>query len=91
MLKEFVERIGPVYEALSGCRSDLLRNIRNVRLVLTNLVLCANLSKLSDPDIVNPVQDLIKSVINEDVKYAKAPVELRNQRVYAVHVSGNFE
>ncbi|KAF2098960.1 hypothetical protein NA57DRAFT_39496 [Rhizodiscina lignyota] len=73
MLKEFVERIRPVYEALSGSESEVLKQIRSLCL----------------PEIVNPVEDLIKSVINEDVKYAKAPVELRNQRVYAVTAGVN--
>lgn len=30
------------------------------------------------------MQDLINSVINEDTIYAKQPLELRNQRTYAV-------
>jgi DNA mismatch repair protein MSH4 len=33
---------------------------------------------------VVPIQSLIDKVINEDTAYAKQPLELRNQRVYAV-------
>ncbi|KAF2993307.1 MutS protein msh4 [Curvularia kusanoi] len=36
------------------------------------------------PENVSPVQDLIDEVINEDTSYAKQPLELRNQRTYAV-------
>ena len=31
-----------------------------------------------------PVQELIDRVINEDTTYARQPLELRNQRTYAV-------
>jgi DNA mismatch repair protein MSH4 len=31
-----------------------------------------------------PVQELIDSVINEDTAYSRQPLELRNQRTYAV-------
>lgn len=86
MLKDFVERIRPVYEALSGCGSGVLQNIRNVKFH-TSALISANLLQLCEPEVVNPIEDLIKSVINEDVKYARAPVDLRNQRVYAVNVS----
>ncbi|KAF2280678.1 uncharacterized protein EI97DRAFT_367992 [Westerdykella ornata] len=68
MLKHFVNSVSPVYEALTGARSDMLSNIRE---------LCA-------PINVRPVQELIDSVINEDTTFAKQPLELRNQRTYAV-------
>lgn len=45
--------------------------------LLTSQQLCA-------PENVAPIQDLIDRVINEDTAYAKQPLELRNQRVYAV-------
>ncbi|KAF2744082.1 hypothetical protein M011DRAFT_489176 [Sporormia fimetaria CBS 119925] len=68
MLKHFVNSVNPVYEALTGARSAMLHNIRE---------LCA-------PENVRPVQDLINNVINEDTTFAKQPLELRNQRTYAV-------
>lgn len=45
-------------------------------------------SQLCDPAIVDPCRELISTVLNEDVTLAKAPVELRNQRTYAVNVGG---
>ena len=86
MLKDFVERIRPVYEALSGCGSEILTNIRNVNFRTSSLTF-SNFLQLCEPEVVNPIEDLIKGAINEDVKYARAPVDLRNQRVYAVNVS----
>jgi DNA mismatch repair protein MSH4 len=68
MLKQFVNSVNPVYEALTGTGSVMLNNIRE---------LCA-------PENVAPVQELINRVINEDTTYARQPLELRNQRTYAV-------
>jgi DNA mismatch repair protein MSH4 len=64
MLKHFVGSVNPIYEALTGTRSSMLDNIRE---------LCA-------PENVAP----INCVINEDTTYARQPLELRNQRIYAV-------
>ena len=36
-----------------------------------------------------PIQALIAEVINEDTTYAKQPLELRNQRTYAVKFGVN--
>jgi DNA mismatch repair protein MSH4 len=41
-------------------------------------------SQLCALENVVPIQSLIDNVINEDTAYAKQPLELRNQRVYAV-------
>ncbi|KAJ5022597.1 muts domain V-domain-containing protein [Bipolaris maydis] len=68
MLKQFVNSVNPIYEALTGTASAMLNNIRE---------LCA-------PENVAVVQDLIDLVINEDTTYARQPLELRNQRTYAV-------
>ncbi|KNG49018.1 dna mismatch repair protein muts [Stemphylium lycopersici] len=68
MLKHFVNSVNPVFEALTGTGSIMLHNIRE---------LCA-------PENVAPVQELIGRVINEDTTYARQPLELRNQRTYAV-------
>ncbi|KAH7077239.1 muts domain V-domain-containing protein [Paraphoma chrysanthemicola] len=68
MLKHFVGSVNPIYEALTGTGSRMLDNIRE---------LCA-------PENVAPIQQLIDSVINEDTTYARQPLELRNQRIYAV-------
>ncbi|KAI4663714.1 uncharacterized protein J4E78_004132 [Alternaria triticimaculans] len=68
MLKQFVNSVSPVFEALTGSASVMLNNIREI---------CA-------PGNVAPVQELIDRVINEDTTYARQPLELRNQRTYAV-------
>ncbi|KAF2786890.1 hypothetical protein K505DRAFT_258914 [Melanomma pulvis-pyrius CBS 109.77] len=68
MLKKFVTSVIPIYEALTGARSFLLNNIR----------------ELCSPENILPIQYRIDAVINEDTTYAKQPLELRNQRNYAV-------
>ncbi|KAF2831995.1 DNA mismatch repair protein MutS [Ophiobolus disseminans] len=68
MLKHFVGSVNPIFEALTGTGSSMLDNIRE---------LCA-------PENVAPIQELIDRVINEDTTYARQPLELRNQRIYAV-------
>jgi DNA mismatch repair protein MSH4 len=68
MLKHFVGSVNPIFEALTGTGSSMLGNIR----------------ELCSPENVAPIQELIDRVINEDTTYARQPLELRNQRVYAV-------
>ncbi|TQS37015.1 hypothetical protein Golomagni_02527 [Golovinomyces magnicellulatus] len=68
MLKSFVELIPPIREALGGARSDLLSTIRDN---------CC-------PDNIERTLQFIKEVINDDVTYQKTPLDLRNQRTYAV-------
>ena len=70
MLKSFVESIPPLFEALAGARSDLLAMIR----------------ENCRPDLIDPTMQLIKEVINEDVTFQRTPLDLRNQRTYAVKV-----
>jgi len=70
MLKSFVESAPQLFEILSGVRSALLLGIRE------------NLR----PENIEPTLQLIKEVINEDVTFQKTPLDLRNQRTYAVKV-----
>jgi DNA mismatch repair protein MSH4 len=70
MLKNFVRAIRPLYEVLSGARSDLLTTIRES---------CRR-------ENVDPTVRLISEVVNEDATYQKTPLDLRNQRTYAVKV-----
>jgi DNA mismatch repair protein MSH4 len=70
MLKSFAQSVGPLFEALAGARSEMLVKIR----------------ENCRPEIIDPTMDLIKAVINEDVTYQKTPLDLRNQRTYAVKV-----
>jgi DNA mismatch repair protein MSH4 len=68
MLKQTVMLIRPVFEALTGARSTMLQEIRN----------------LCSAENVDPVQNLINDALNEDTTYARQPLDLRNQRTYAV-------
>ncbi|CAZ85019.1 unnamed protein product [Tuber melanosporum] len=68
ILKQSLSSIAPVYDSLGSARSWLLVSIRN----------------LCDSDQIEPVQNLISSIINEDVVFSKSPLDLRNQRCYAV-------
>ncbi|THV52425.1 hypothetical protein BGAL_0079g00110 [Botrytis galanthina] len=68
MLKSFAYSIRPVFESLSGARSELLVQIRNN---------CRT-------EVVESTIRFIDEVINEDVTYQKTPLDLRNQRTYAV-------
>ncbi|KAK9369082.1 muts domain V-domain-containing protein [Lipomyces kononenkoae] len=68
LLKQSVSCIPPIAMALSSCRSDLLLAIRE---------LCAHES-------IEVLRKLVDDCINEDCQWAKTPVELRNQRCFAV-------
>jgi DNA mismatch repair protein MSH4 len=70
MLKSFAQSVGPLFEALAGARSEMLVKIR----------------ENCRPEIIDPTMELIKVVINEDVTYQRTPLDLRNQRTYAVKV-----
>jgi DNA mismatch repair protein MSH4 len=70
MLKSFVQAVEPVFEGLIGAQSELLARIRDE---------CRT-------EIVDCTMQLINKVINDDVTYQKTPLDLRNQRTYAVKV-----
>jgi DNA mismatch repair protein MSH4 len=70
MLKTFMHSIRPLYEALAGSGSNLLAVIR----------------ENCRPGNIGPTVQLIKEVINDDVTYQRMPLDLRNQRTYAVKV-----
>lgn len=73
MLKQFVKSVKPVFEALAGARSLMLKEIQS---------LCA-------PEGIQPILDLIDNVINGDIGYAAKPIELRYQRTYAIKAGLN--
>lgn len=70
MIKKFLLAVTPVYESLSPARCDLLSRVR----------------ELCRPEIMDPILDLITSTVNDDAVYVKKPMEMRNQRIYAVKV-----
>lgn len=73
MLKSFVQLVPPLRETLTGIRSELLVTIR----------------EHCRPESTDPTVKLIREVINDDVTYQKTPLNLRNQRTYAVKVIKN--
>lgn len=46
----------------------------------------ADVHQVCDTEAISTVQRMINEVINEDVVWAKSPLELRNQRCHAVKV-----
>ncbi|KAF2237697.1 DNA mismatch repair protein-like protein MutS [Viridothelium virens] len=68
MLKHFLNMVNPIFNAVSGARSELLHEIRD----------------LCRPENLEAVEALIYGALNEDTAYAKQPLELRNQRTYAM-------
>ncbi|KAI0148053.1 DNA mismatch repair protein-like protein MutS [Hypoxylon sp. NC0597] len=67
-VKAFITAVPSLYEALGAARTDLLTRIREI---------CR-------PELIQPVVDLIANTINEDVTAMKSPLDMRNQRTYAV-------
>jgi DNA mismatch repair protein MSH4 len=80
--------VQPVYEALAPARSDLLVAIRgvsiSVRTARAGMQKLMHAHQLCGPGNIQPVLTMINDVINEDVSYSKSPLDLRNQRCYAV-------
>ncbi|QKX54560.1 uncharacterized protein TRUGW13939_01647 [Talaromyces rugulosus] len=73
MLKSYVYSISAVYEALTGTESALFLKIRDM---------CA-------PSIYRQIKEAIDGTINEDVTYQSRPLDLRNQRTYAIKTGVN--
>ncbi|PGH10635.1 hypothetical protein AJ79_05349 [Helicocarpus griseus UAMH5409] len=73
MLKTYVNAIKPIYQSLSGVQSSLLLAIRN----------------LCTPQEYETIADLIDTTLNEDVTYQSRPLDLRNQRTYAIKAGIN--
>ncbi|OTA69657.1 DNA mismatch repair protein-like protein Muts [Hypoxylon sp. EC38] len=67
-VKAFITAVPSLYEALGAARADLLTRIREI---------CR-------PELTQPVVDLIANTVNEDVTAMKSPLDMRNQRTYAV-------
>ena len=81
-----MKSIAPIYEALGTARSELLMEIFSVRNSPLLLMIVLMLQFCS-PNNYSDVQGLIDETINEDITYQSQPLDLRNQRTYAVRVS----
>ncbi|KAJ0120584.1 MutS domain V [Diaporthe amygdali] len=68
MIKSFVAAVPGVFGSLATARSTLLIKIR----------------EHCRPGMTNPILERMAEVINDDVTYVTKPLDLRNQRVYAV-------
>jgi DNA mismatch repair protein MSH4 len=68
MVKSFLEAIPELYAALQPATSALLTKIRG----------------LCRPEIRRHTLDMIRRTIEADVTYVKSPLDLRNQRTFAV-------
>lgn len=73
LIKTFLESIKELYQALVGCKSALLLKIRDI----------------CDPDMTDPILTAICRVIEDDVTFMKSPLDMRNQRTYAVRAGIN--
>lgn len=67
-IKAFLEAIPGLHRALAGAKSALLVKIR----------------ALCDPDITMSILLTIRTVIESDVTFMKSPLDMRNQRAFAV-------
>ena len=86
LLKQYVKSIPPVYEALKTTRSELLVEILEVKNV-SCLCSMSLIKQFCSPNNYIDVQELIDKTINEDITYQSRPLDLRNQRTYALKVS----
>ncbi|KAE8552607.1 MutS protein msh4 [Talaromyces marneffei ATCC 18224] len=73
MLKSYVYSILPIYEALAGANSTLLIKIKDA---------CATGN-------YELIKNAIDETLNDDVVYQRKPLDLRNQRTYAVKTGVN--
>ncbi|KAI0442261.1 DNA mismatch repair protein Msh4 [Xylaria telfairii] len=67
-VKAFVIAVPQLREALAVAQTDLLKRVYEI---------CR-------PGVTQPVMDIIAETINDDVTAMKAPIDMRNQRTYAV-------
>ncbi|KAI1651931.1 muts domain V-domain-containing protein [Daldinia loculata] len=67
-IKAFITAVPTIYEALGAARTDLLTRIREICRL----------------ELIRPAMDLIAATINEDAVATKSPLDMRNQRTYAV-------
>lgn len=73
LIKTFLESVPELFGALNGCKSALLLKIRDI----------------CHPDTLSPILSRIHIVIEGDVTYLTSPLDMRNQRTYAVKAGIN--
>lgn len=90
MLRQFVVSVKPLFEALKGANSALLSKIQEVIDLGHAYLTISDALQLCSPRNISAVQTIIDEVINEDVNYSKSPLDLLNQRTFAVKVGNDF-
>ncbi|KAJ2991040.1 hypothetical protein NUW58_g2667 [Xylaria curta] len=71
-VKAFVIAVPQLRDALAAARTDLLIRVY----------------ELCQIEVTQPVMDIVAETINEDVTAMRAPIDMRNQRIYASGVHG---
>jgi DNA mismatch repair protein MSH4 len=89
ILKTFIDSIKPVWQALTAAASQELRKICQVCTMYDRCLNCKGSYsyQLCDPANYRRVEDLVSSTLNEDVTHSAKPLEMRNQRTYAIKVT----
>lgn len=70
IVKKFITSVAPVFESLLPAQCMRLVQIRDT---------CR-------PEVMQPILDLINTIIDGSATYVKTPLDLRNQRTYALKV-----
>ncbi|EFY89350.1 DNA-binding domain of DNA mismatch repair MUTS family [Metarhizium acridum CQMa 102] len=73
LIKTFLESVPELYQALAECNSALLLKIRDI----------------CHPDTTEPILFRVHQVVEADVTYMTSPLDMRNQRTYAVKAGIN--
>ncbi|KAK2746860.1 MutS protein msh4 [Myotisia sp. PD_48] len=71
LLKTYVSSIKNIYEALTSAKSSLLLAIRSA-------------SDLCSPSQYENVEQMICNAMNDDLAYSSRPLDMRNNRTYAI-------
>lgn len=67
-VKAFLESVPELHQALSGCKSALLRKIRDI----------------CQPHVTLPILNRVRAVIEADATAMSSPLDMRNARTFAV-------
>ncbi|KAK8929620.1 MutS 4 [Metarhizium anisopliae] len=73
LIKTFLESVPELYQALAECNSALLLKIRDI----------------CHPNTTDPILSRIHQVVEADVTYMTSPLDMRNQRTFAVKAGIN--
>ncbi|KAH8905275.1 hypothetical protein BR93DRAFT_946131 [Coniochaeta sp. PMI_546] len=68
IVKKFLTSVAPVFDSLVSARCMLLGQVRDT---------CR-------PEVIQPILNLINTIIDENATFVKTPLDLRHQRTYAV-------